>query len=323
VKAIVYSEYGPPDVLRLADVEKPTPKEHQVLIKVRAASVNPLDWHFVRGEPRMLRMSGKPKNRIPGGDAAGVIEAVGAKVTKLRPGDEVFGTCNGTFAEYACLREDRCARKPAGLSFEQAASIPVAACTALQALRDKGRLGPGQSVLINGAAGGVGTFAVQIAKALGGVVTGVCSTRNLELVRSLGAGRVIDYTKEDLTRSERRYDLILQVAGNRTVPELKKVLAPDGTIVVIGGGTGRDEPGSMLDVLGLLIKGNLLSRFMRQRVYMMLAHISPSDLTFVADLITAGELKPVIERTYPLEKAADALRDIEAGHARGKVIVVV
>jgi NADPH:quinone reductase-like Zn-dependent oxidoreductase len=323
MKAIVYSEFGSPDVLRLADIEKPKPNDRQVLVKVRAASVNPLDWHFVRGEPRMLRLMGNPKNRIPGGDAAGEVETVGARVTRFRPGDEVFGTCNGTFAEYACLREDRCVRKPAGLSFEQAASIPVAACTALQSLRDKGRLQPGQSVLINGASGGVGTFAVQLAKALGGVVTGVCSTRNLELVRSLGAAHVIDYTKEDLTASGRRYDLILQVAGNRTVPELKNMLAPDGTLIVIGGGTGRDDPGGMLEVLGILIKGNLLSRFARQRVHMLLAHISTSDLTFVANLITTGKVKPVIERTYPLEKAADALRDIEAGHARGKVIVVV
>jgi NADPH:quinone reductase-like Zn-dependent oxidoreductase len=323
VKAIVYSEFGAPDVLRLADIEKPTPNERQVLVRVRAASVNPLDWHFVRGEPRVLRLMGKPKERIPGGDAAGEVQNVGARVTRFRPGDEVFGTCNGTFAEYACLREDRCVRKPAGVSFEQAASIPVAACTALQSLRDKGRLRPGQSVLINGASGGVGTFAVQIAKALGGVVTGVSSTRNLDLVRSLGAAHAIDYTQEDFTRSGQQYHLILQVAGNRTVAELRRVLAPGGTIVVVGGGTGRDDPGGMLEVLGLLIKGNLLSRFMRQRVYMMLAHISTSDLSFVADLITAGELKPVIDRTYPLEKAADALRDIEAGHARGKVIVVV
>jgi NADPH:quinone reductase-like Zn-dependent oxidoreductase len=323
MKAIVYSAFGAPDVLRLADIEKPTPNERQVLVKVRAASVNPLDWHFVRGEPRMLRMMGRPKSRIPGGDAAGVIEAVGAKVTKLRPGDEVFGTCNGTFAEYACLREDRCVRKPAGLPFEQAAAIPVAACTALQALRDKGRLRSGQSVLVVGAAGGVGTFAVQIAKALGGVVTGVCSTRNLDLVRSIGAAHVIDYTKEDLTRSERRYDLILQIAGNRKVPELKQLLAADGTIVVIGGGTGRDDPSGMLEVLGLLINGNLLSRFARQRVCMLLAHISTDDLSFVADLITAGKVKPVIDRTYPLAQAPDGLRDIEAGHARGKVILLV
>jgi NADPH:quinone reductase-like Zn-dependent oxidoreductase len=324
VKAIVHSEFGSPDVLRLADVEKPIPTERQVLIKVRAAAVNPLDWHFVRGEPRALRMMGKPKNRIPGVDVAGEVETAGARVTNFRPGDEVFGSCNGALAEYACLRDDRCLRKPAALSFEQAAAIPVVGFTAVQALRDKGRLVPGQSVLINGASGGVGTFAVQIAKALGGIVTGVCSTRNLDLVRSLGAAHVIDYTKEDFTRGERRYDLILHIAGNRTVAELKRALAPDGTIVFVGAGTGRDtsDPAGLLDVLSLLITGNLLSRFARQRVYMLLGHSSKSDLAFVLDLIAAGKLKPVIDRTYPLEDAAQALRDIEAGHARGKVVIV-
>jgi NADPH:quinone reductase-like Zn-dependent oxidoreductase len=325
MRAIVHSEFGSPDVLRLADIEKPAPNERQVLIKVHAASVNPLDWHFVRGEPAMLRMMGKPKNRIPGVDVAGRVETVGAKVSSFRAGDEVFGTCKGAFAQYACLREDRCLRKPPGLSFEEAAALPVVTFTAVQALRDKGRLQPGQSVLVNGASGGVGTFAVQIAKALGGIVTGVCSTRNLDLLRSLGAAHVIDYTKEDFTRSEQRYDLILHIAGIRTVAELKRALAPDGTIVFVGGGTGRDvnDSGGMLEVLDILIRGNLLSRFTRQRVLMLLARGRTSDLVFVLDLIEDGKLKPVIERTYPLEDAAAGLRDIEAGHARGKVIIVV
>jgi NADPH:quinone reductase-like Zn-dependent oxidoreductase len=325
MKAIVYSEYGSPDVLRLAEIEKPAPKENQVLVKVRAASVNPLDWRFLRGQPRIVRIAGKPKNRIPGGDLAGQVEAVGARITQFRPGDEVFGTCNGTFAEYACVKENRIMRKPPALPFEQAAAIPVAMFTAVQALRDKGRLQPGQSVLIVGAAGGVGTFTVQVAKALGGIVTGVCSTRNVELVRSIGADHVIDYTRGDYTLSEERYDLVLQVAGNRKMPELRRLVAAGGTFVAIGGGVGRDESGTdgMLEVLGLLIGGNLLSRFRRQRAFMLLAHARPSDLVFATELIAAGKLKPVIDRTYPLAEAAEAIRYLEAGHARGKVIVVV
>ena len=324
MKAIVYSQHGPPDVLRLAEIDKPSPKEHQVLVKIRAASVNPLDWHAVRGEPWLMRIIGKPKNRIPGGDLAGQVEAVGAKVTRFRPGDEVFGTCYGTFAEYACVKESRIVRKPAGLSFEQAAAIPVAMYTAAQALRNKGRLRPGQSVLVVGASGGVGTFAVQIAKALGGSVTGVCSARNVDLVRSLGAAHVIDYTADDFTRSAQRYDLILQIAGNRKVAELKRVLAPDGALVVIGGGVGRDSADTgVLEILDLLIRGNLLSRFARQRVLMFVAQARASDLTFATELIAAGKLEPVIDRTYPLAAAAEALRYLEAGHARGKVVVVV
>ena len=324
MRAIVYSEYGPPDVLRLAEVDKPSPKERQVLVKIRAASVNPLDWHSVRGEPRLMRVIGKPKNRTPGGDLAGQVEAVGAKVTQFHPGDEVFGTCYGTLAEYACVKESRIVLKPAGLSFEQAAAIPVATYTALQALRNKGRIRRGQSVLIVGAAGGVGTFAVQIAKALGGIVTGVCSTRNVDLVRSLGAAHVIDYTAEDFTRGERPYDLILQVAGNYKVAELKRVLADDGALVVIGGGVGRDSADTgVLEVLDLLIRGNLFSLFARQRVLMFIAQPRASDLTFATELIAAGKLKPVIDRTYPLAAAAEALRYLEAGHARGKVIVVM
>jgi NADPH:quinone reductase-like Zn-dependent oxidoreductase len=268
---------------------------------------------------------GKPKARIPGVDVAGEVEAVGANVTQLRPGDEVFGTCRGAFAEYVRGSESRLVPKPAGLTFERAASIPVAGCTALLALRDHGRLRPGQSVLINGAAGGVGTFAVQIAKALGADVTGVCSTRNVDLVRSIGADHVVDYTVDDFTRNGRQYDLILNVAGNRTVPEVRRALAPRGTLVLVGGGVGREENGGdgMLGVLALTIKTRLFSRFVRQRVLMIMARIRKDDLVFLTQLIEAGKVTPVIDRSYPLTDAADAIRYLEAGHARGKVIVVI
>ena len=323
MKAIVYDEYGPPDVLRLAEVAKPTPKEHEILVKVRAASVNPLDWHFIRGEPSIMRLHGKPKGRIPGADVAGVVEAVGPNVTQFRAGDEVFGACrNGAFAAYVCGTEERFAPKPAALSFEQAAAIPIAGCTALQALRDHGRVQAGQSVLINGAAGGVGTFAVQFAKALGADVTGVCSTRNVGLVRSIGAANVIDYTAEDFTRQARRYDLILGVAGNAAVADMRRALAPNGQLVVVGGGVGHD-PGSGVTVPGMLalMITSLVSRLGRQRVSMYVAKIRADDLEFIADLAAAGKLTPVIDRTYSLADAADAVRHLEAGHARGKVIV--
>jgi NADPH:quinone reductase-like Zn-dependent oxidoreductase len=324
MKAVVYNEYGPPDVLRLAEVAKPTPKEHEILVKVRAAAVNPLDWHFIRGEPSVMRLFGKPKGRTPGADVAGVVEAVGAKVTQFRAGDEVFGACrSGSFAEYACGPEERFAPKPKALSFERAAAIPVAGVTALRALRDQGRVQPGQSVLINGAAGGVGTFAVQLAKALGADVTGVCSTRNVELVRSIGAARVIDYTAEDFTRQAQRYDLILGVAGNATVADMRRALAPNGQLVVVGGGVGRD-PNSAITVPGMLalMITSLFSRLGRQRVSMFVAsQIRKDELEFIANLAAAGKVTPVIERSYSLADAAEAVRHIEAGHARGKVIV--
>jgi NADPH:quinone reductase-like Zn-dependent oxidoreductase len=323
MKAMVYNEYGPPDVLGLAEVAKPAPKEHEILVKVRATAANPLDWHFIRGEPSIMRLFGKPQGRIPGADVAGLVEAVGPKAKQFRAGDEVFGTCrSGSFAEYACGLEHRFAPKPAALSFEQAAAIPVAGCTALQALRDHGRVQPGQSVLINGAAGGVGTFAVQLAKALGADVTGVCSTRNVELVRSIGAARVIDYTAEDFTRQARRYDLILGVAGNATVADMRRALAPNGRLVVVGGGVGRD-PNSGVTVPGMLalMITSLISRLGRQRVSMYVAKIRKDDLKFIAELAATGKLTPVIDRSYSLADAAEAVRLIEAGHARGKVIV--
>jgi NADPH:quinone reductase-like Zn-dependent oxidoreductase len=326
MKAIAYSAFGPPDVLALAELPVREPKDREVLIKVRAAALNPLDWHFLRGEPGLMRLMGKPNNKVPGVDVAGHVEALGAKVTSLRAGDEVFGNCDGACAEYACAREDRLARKPARLSFEQAAAIPVAACTGLIALRDHGRVQPNQTVLINGAAGGIGTFSVQLAKAFGGVVTGVCSTRNLELVRSIGADQVIDYTAEDFTLGARRYDLILHVAGNRSVPELKKALAPNGTLVMVGAGAGREPDGGDNKAFLALLRHQLKKpflRFARQRVHWFVAQTRRSDLAFLADLAEAGKLTPIVGRTYALTETAEAMRHLETGHARGKIVVKV
>jgi NADPH:quinone reductase-like Zn-dependent oxidoreductase len=327
MRAIAHDGYGPPESLELRDVNTPSIDDRFVLIRVHAASVNPLDWHLMRGEPSFMRMIGgkNPVGRIPGSDVAGVVEKVGASATQFRAGDEVFGTCRGALAEYARSNEKNLAPKPVAVTWEQAASIGVAGCTALQGLRDHGRLQPGQSVLVNGAAGGVGTFAVQLAKALGAKVTGVCSTRNLELVRSLGADDVVDYTAEDFTQVNHRYDLILQVAGNRTVADMRRALAPRGTVVVIGGGTGREDEGEggVFELVRLMIKGQLLSRFARQRELMFMARIRRDDLTFIARLIAQRTLTPVIDRTYPLADAAEAIRHLEGGHARGKIVVTV
>jgi NADPH:quinone reductase-like Zn-dependent oxidoreductase len=330
MKAIAHDGFGPPDDLRVREIDKPQVGDvHGVLIRVRAASVNPLDWHLMRGEPSFMRMMAgrRPVGRIPGADVAGEVEAVGAKVIQFRAGDQVFGTCRGAFAEYARSTENNLASKPAGLTWEQAASIPVAGCTALQAVRDRGGLQPGHRALINGAAGGVGTFAVQIAKALGGEVTGVCSTRNLELVRSIGADHVVDYTAEDFTRGDRRYDLIVHLAGTRSRSDMRRALTPRGAIVVVGGGTGRqpddDQDGGLLEIVTLMMKGHLLSRFVRPRESMFMARIRQADLNFVAQLIEARKLTPVIDRTYPLAETAEAIRHLETGHARGKVIVTI
>jgi len=325
MKAIVHSEFGPPDVLKLVEVAKPTPKANEVLVRVRAAAANPLDWHFIRGEPGVMRLMGKPNNRIPGADFAGEIESIGTSVTEFRAGDEVFGTANGTFAEYVCASAENVAQRPRALTHEQAAAIPVAGCTALIALRDKGNLRPGQKVLINGAAGGIGTFAVQIAKALGANVTGVCSTRNLDLVRSLGADHVIDYTAEDFASGERHYDLVLHVAGNRSLKDHRRAVAPDGTLVLVGGGVGRDTGGnqtlSTLRALALVTARGLFARLLRQRIRMFVAKSRRSDLELLAELCEAGTVRPVIGHSYPLAHAAEAVRCIEDGHPRGKVIV--
>jgi NADPH:quinone reductase-like Zn-dependent oxidoreductase len=325
MKAIAHSEFGPPDVLKLVELPKPQPKDGQVLVKVRAAALNPLDWHFVRGEPSLMRLMGKPKNRIPGVDVAGVIEEVGAGVTNVSPGDEVFGPCTGACAEYTCGAANRFVRKPSRISFEQAAGIPVAACTALLALRDYGRIEK-QSVLINGAAGGTGSFAVQIARAFGAEVTAVCSTRNLEFVRSLGAAHAVDYTAEDFTQSERRYDLIVSVAGHRTVPELKRALTPRGTLVIAGARTGREANGGsnadLLPLIAQLFKGPFMP-LMRQRVVFFASATRRDDLKFLADMIDAGKVTPVVDRVYPLAETAAAIRHVETGHLRGKIVVSV
>ena len=328
MKAIARDGYGPPDGLELRDVDRPSIDGKGVLIRVRAASVNPYDWRMMRGEPRALVrfFPRKMKDWVPGADVAGRVEEVGSKVTQFRPGDDVFGVCTGACAEFAAANEHRLVRKPAGMAWDQAASIPIAGCTALQALRDHGRLRPRQRVLINGAAGGVGTFAVQIAKALGADVTGVCSTRNLDLVRSLGANDVVDYTVEDFVADGRRYDLIVQIAGNRTVKDMRRALTPQGSVVVVGGGVGHEEDGAdepMGEVLTLMVRGMILSRFMRQRASMFMGRVRSGDLRFIATLIETGRLTPVIDRAYPLANAADAIRHLETGHARGKVIVTI
>jgi NADPH:quinone reductase-like Zn-dependent oxidoreductase len=323
MKAIVYDEFGPPDVLKLVEVDTPTPKAHEILLKVHAASVNPLDWHFIRGEPAVMRLSGKPKAKIPGADVAGTVEAVGPDVRRFRRGDEVLGTVHGSFAEYACGSEDRFALKPHRVSFEHAATIPVAGVTALQALRNYGRLKAGQSVLVNGASGGVGTFAVQMATAFGARVAGVCSARNLDLVRSLGAEQVIDYANDDFTRQPARYDLILNVAGNVNVSDARRALAPRGTLVVVGGGVGRQTEGgiTLSGMLGVGVAA-IASRFGQQRVSMLLGKpVEGDDLAFIGKLVDDGNVTPVVDRTYALADAAEAVRYLEAGHVRGKLII--
>ena len=324
MQAVVYRQYGPPDVLRLERTEQWLPEDHQVLIKVRAASANPLDWHYMRGTPYLMRMDTgwrAPKSPRLGADMAGVVVEVGKDVTRFKPGDEVFGTGGGTFAEYVRSSESKIVRKPAGLTFEQAAAIPVAALTALQGLRDKGHLHAGQKVLINGASGGVGTFAVQIAKALGAEVTGVCSTRNLELVRSLGADHVVDYTSEDVTQGAERYDVILDNVGTQPLLDFRRVMKPDGIFVIVGGGGPND--GKLIGPMARPLQGLLLAPFVSQQFVMLLADINDKDLQFISDLIVARKLTPVIDRTYTLSEVPAAIRYLEEGHARGKVIITV
>jgi NADPH:quinone reductase-like Zn-dependent oxidoreductase len=325
MKAIVYCDYGLAN-LKLEEVEKPVPNDDQVLVKIRAASVNPYDWHFVEGAPKIMRIMGvglrKPKDTRLGVDFAGTVEGVGKNVTQFKPGDEVFGGRTGAFAEYVCPPADRAiAPKPANITFEQAASVNIAGITALQAIRDKGKVQPGQKVLINGASGGVGTFAVQIAKTFGANVTGVCSTRNVDLVRSLGADRVIDYTKEDFTKGEQRYDVILDNVTNHSLLECKRALTPDGKYIMIGGG-GPNEQG-FIGPLANPIKAMLLSPFVSQKMGMMMADANQKDLTVLADMMQSGKIKPVIDRTYKLDQVPDAIRYVEQGHARGKVVITV
>jgi NADPH:quinone reductase-like Zn-dependent oxidoreductase len=324
MKAIVYCDYGLPN-LKLQEIEKPTPADDQLLVKVRAASVNPLDWHFIEGTPYIMRAMGvglrKPTDTRLGVDFAGTVEVVGKNVTQFKPGDEVFGGRTGAFAEYVCVREARAvALKPANITFDQAASVPIAGITALQGLRDKGKVQPGQKVLINGASGGVGTFAVQIAKSYGAEVTGVCSTRNLDMVRSLGADHVIDYTKEDFTKSDQRYDVILDNVANHSLSECRRVLNPSGVYVLIGGG-GASENRWLGPGLTQAFKAMFLSKFVSQKMGMMLAELNQKDLTFLADLMKSGKVTPVIDKRYKLSELPQAIEYLEQGHARGKVVI--
>src|SRR5881398_1070961 len=328
MKAIIYCDYGLAN-LKLEEVEKPVPNDDQILVRVRAASVNPYDWHFIEGTPKIMRAMGvglrKPKDTRVGVDFAGTVEAVGknpAAAGQFKPGDEVFGGKGGAFADYVCPRAGRAvALKPANITFEQAASVNIAGITALQALRDKGKVQSGQKVLINGASGGVGTFAVQIAKSLGADVTGVCSTRNVDLVRSLGADHVIDYTKEDFTKGAERYEVMLDNVGNHSLSECKGVLTPTGKYVLIGGGGASDQ--GFLGGLGKALWAMVFSKFVNQQMGMMMADANHNDLTVLAEMMQSGKLKPVIDRTYKLDQVPDAIRYVEQGHARGKVVITV
>jgi NADPH:quinone reductase-like Zn-dependent oxidoreductase len=320
MKAIVYHEFGSADVLRHEDIEKPTPGDNEVLIRVRAASANPLDWRLMRGKPYPVRwMLGLRTLKRSGRDVAGQVEAVGRSVTGFKPGEEVFGTCSGSFAEYACAPESGLALKPENVSFEQAASSPVAGLTALQGLRDKGRIQPGKKVLINGAAGGVGTFAVQIAKSFGADVTGVCSTRNVEMVRSIGAGQVIDYTREDFTKSGQRYDLLLDCVGNHPLEACKRVLSPHGIFVMVG--VPHDV--GMMDLMTRMMAGLVSSWFDSRKTVMFIARSSREDLTTLGELMKVGKVTPVLDRRQGLQEVPQAIRHLEEGHARGKIVVTV
>jgi NADPH:quinone reductase-like Zn-dependent oxidoreductase len=318
MRAIIYEKYGPPDVLQLKEVEKPTPKEDEVLVKVHAASVNTLDL-AMRGPFLARIITGgllKPKVQRLGADLAGRVEAVGSTVTQFQPGDEVFGRGLGAFAEYVCASENKLALKPANISFEAAAAVPVAAFTALQGLRDKGQIQPGQKVLINGASGGVGTFAVQIAKSFGAVVTAVCSTRNLDQARSIGADRVIDYTKEDFTQNGQQYDLILAVNGYHPISAYKRALTPKGIYVTAGG--------SLAQIFQSMLLGPLVSMTGSKRIgFMGVAKPNKKDLVFIKELLEAGKVVPVIDRRYPLSETSEALRYLGEGHARAKVVITV
>jgi NADPH:quinone reductase-like Zn-dependent oxidoreductase len=322
MKAVVYCDYGSPEVLKVEDVERPVPADSQVLVRVRAAAVNPLEWHYMRGTPYIARLDmglRKPKNTRLGVDYSGVVESVGKNVTQFKPGDEVFGGRNGALAEYIAVWENgSVALKPANITFEQAAGVPVAAITALQGLRDKGQLQPGQKVLINGASGGVGTFAVQIAKSMGAEVTGVCSTRNVEMVRSIGADNVVDYTKEDFTKGAQRYDVILDNVGNHSLSDLRRVMTPDGNYVMVGGPSGR-----WLDPMPRAFGAVVQSWFVSQEMSMFISQLNKKDMTVLRDLIAAGKVTPVIDRTYKLSEVGKAVEYLETGRARGKVVITM
>jgi NADPH:quinone reductase-like Zn-dependent oxidoreductase len=321
MKAIVYYNYGSPDVLKLEEVETPTPQDDEVLVKVHAASANAYDWHLLRADPFLVRLMGggllKPKNKILGADIAGRVEAVGRNVKQFRPGDEVFGdlsACgNGGFAEYVSVPENALALKPASMTFEGAAAVPMAAVTALQGLRDKGQIQSGQKVLINGASGGVGTFAVQIAKVFGAEVTAVCSTRNVEMARSIGADQIIDYMQEDFTQNGQRYDLILAANGHHPISDYKRALSPQGIYVCTGG--------SMAQIFQSMLLGPWMSIAGGRKMGNLAAKPNKKDLVFMKELLEAGKVAPVIDRCYPLPGTAEAIRYLGEGHARGKIII--
>lgn len=325
MKSVVYQKYGSAEVLKEVEIEIPTITDNQVLIKVHAVSINPYDWHFMRGTPYLMRlMAGllKPKNRSFGVDMSGVVEAVGKDVSEFKIGDEVFGESSGALSEFAVISKDHLAIKPARLSFEQAAAVPMVGFTALQGLRDKGLIQAGQRVLVVGASGGVGTFAVQIAKSFGAEVTGVCSTVNVEMVKSIGADHVIDYTREKFSESAEKFDIVIQTAGNYSLSQLRKTLTSDGVLVLAGDSSGTKATFGFGIIFGIL-KPLLISRFTKQRIPFFIAHRSKADLLVLKGLIEAGKLTPVIDRSYPMSEIADAVRYLETGHARGKVVITL
>ena len=319
MKAIVRIKYGSPDVLELREIDKPTPTNNQILVRMQAAAVNPLDWHILRGKPFMVRLMGfgllKPKQQILGADMAGQIEAIGKDVTLFKVGDEAFGSSMGGFAEYALIHESQAAAKPATMTFEQAAAVPVAGLTALQALREHGQIQNGQHVLINGASGGVGTFAVQIAKALGAHVTGVCSGKNVELVRSIGADHVIDYTKDEFWKSGKKFDLIVDNAAFHSISKPLRVLKPTGIYVGVGGSS------STTSILQSLIFNPIIAKMKGKKVISFMANVNQADLIFMKELLEAGKVVPVIDRKYSLIETPEAIRYVEKGHAQGKVVI--
>jgi NADPH:quinone reductase-like Zn-dependent oxidoreductase len=323
MKAVVYTEYGSPDVLQLKEIDKPIPKDNEVLVKVHAASLNAADWHLLRADPFLVRLMGmgllRPKYKILGSDIAGSVEAVGRNVKQFQPGDEVFGdlfNCGlGGFAEYVCAREDALVLKPANMTFGEAAAVPLAALTALHGLRDKGQIQPGQKVLVNGASGGVGTFAVQLAKYFGAEVTAVCSTRNLDMMRTLGADHVIDYTHEDFTKNGQLYDLILAANGYHSIFDYKRVLSPKG-IYVMSGGSGTQ-------MFQAILMGPLISMTGSRKMGTVSSKPNKKDLVFMKELLEAGKVIPMIDRRYPLSEVAEAIRYLEEGHARGKVVITI
>lgn len=325
MKAISYENYGSPDVLSLREVSEPSVKSGEVLVRVRAASPNPWDWHYMRGVPYLSRLSGgaglrKPRHTMLGSDVAGEVAQIGAEVRRFRPGDAIYGFAGwGAFAEFVTVKEGALGPKPANLSFEQAATVPLAATTALHGLRNVGKIKAGQRLLIVGASGGVGTFAVQLARYFGAEVTGVCSARNVELVRSLGADHVIDYTRQNVLTNGQRYDVIFQLAGWTSPLQFRRILNPNGTLLVSSG----DSPGRIAGPIGNALKAVLISPFVSQRLRPFLAKPNTEDLQFLADLIEAGRVKPVIDRSYALAESADAIRYLETGRARGKLVIAI